>query len=521
MGAGKSKSSNQESGGKSKSRRSWRKTKIKSKIPATCISGFPGNIHSKYKVDKKIIGEGHYGEVRRCVNLKTRGEFALKTIKKVKVKRVEYLEREIQILVTVKHPNIIEVVDIFEDEKDLHIVTELCTGGELFDRIIEKTKKSQGNNVIHGFSERDAATLIRKTLHAIEYCHNEHDIVHRDLKPENFLFKTKDQDAEVKIIDFGLSRVLDDNSPYMKTKVGTPYYIAPEVLKRHYTKACDIWSIGVIAYILLCGYPPFYGDTDSDIFTKIMSCDFNFPAYEWNHVSAEAKDFIVMMLNIDYKRRPTATEALQHRWFNKADPMPLSTVVGPKLEAFVGMCKLKKVALQVIAENLKEDEIAKMREVFVSLDKKKTGVLTIDEMTAVADYPGLMRQLEDVMDGIDLDGSRTIDYNAFIAATMSRNVFIREEYVRLAFDHFDKDNSGYITKSNLASILGSRQEAQQIIGDVDIAGDGQISLAEFTAMMQKKTAINEASPNESNGGQVVRVLARPRTLASCKEEDES
>lgn len=132
-------------------------------------------------------------------------------------------------------------------------MTELCTGGELFDRIIEKTNESDDSD-LSCFSEQDAAKLICKILDAIEYCHDEKGIVHRDLKPENFLFKDKSDDSEIKIIDFGLSRHDDENSGVMNTKVGTPYYVAPEVLKRRYTKACDLWSIGVIAYILLCGY---------------------------------------------------------------------------------------------------------------------------------------------------------------------------------------------------------------------------------------------------------------------------
>lgn len=148
---------------------------------------------------------------------------------------------------------------MYEDAKYLHLITELCTGGELFDRIIAKTKSREGH-----FSEHDAAKLIRDILDAIAYCHDK-QIVHRDLKPENFLYKTEAEDSPIKIIDFGLSRHDDQDFGIMKTKVGTPYYVAPEVLNREYTNSCDVWSIGVIAYILLCGYPPFYGDSDYQV----------------------------------------------------------------------------------------------------------------------------------------------------------------------------------------------------------------------------------------------------------------
>jgi calcium-dependent protein kinase len=219
----------------------------------------------------------------------------------------------------VKHPHIIELVDVYEDERYLHLVTELCSGGELFDRIIAKTQSAEGH-----FSEHDAAVLVRDILEAIKYCHEKGmfslavvkstleiiivlsdvssfrlGIVHRDLKPENFLFLTADDDAPVKIIDFGLSRHDDTDLGVMVTKVGTPYYVAPEVLKREYTNSCDIWSIGVITYILLCGYPPFYGDSDTQIFESVRVAKFDFPSPEWDDISDAAKEFVIELLRKD------------------------------------------------------------------------------------------------------------------------------------------------------------------------------------------------------------------------------
>ncbi|CAN0001482.1 unnamed protein product, partial [Phaeothamnion confervicola] len=147
----------------------------------------------------KELGHGHYGVVRKCENRATGEILAIKTIKKAKVHRIELLKREIEILRTVEHPTIIQLVDVYEDDNHLHLVTELCTGGELFDRIIAKTESEEGH-----YSERDAARLVHKMLMAIEYCHNEHNICHRDLKPENFLFKSADSEDGLKIIDFGL-----------------------------------------------------------------------------------------------------------------------------------------------------------------------------------------------------------------------------------------------------------------------------------------------------------------------------
>lgn len=213
--------------------------------PAMITDKF-SDVRVKYKINQKEIGHGHYGVVRKCMDRETKVAYAVKSIRKSKVGKIEVLKREVALLKECEHPNIINLVDVHEDQKYLHLITELCTGGELFDRIIEKTQSEEGH-----FSERDAAGLIKCILDAIAYCHNRH-VVHRDLKPENFLFSSREEDAVIKIIDFGLSRHDDTNQAgIMNTKVGTPYYVAPEVLNREYTKSCDIWSIGVITYILV------------------------------------------------------------------------------------------------------------------------------------------------------------------------------------------------------------------------------------------------------------------------------
>lgn len=248
------------------------------------------DVRVDYHINSGEIGHGHYSVVRKCMHRTTKEWFAVKSILKSKVSKVEVLKREIRILQEMNHPNIIKLVQVKEDEKYLHLITELCTGGELFDRIIAKTQSKEGH-----FSEHDAAKLVQCILDAIAYCHDKH-IVHRDLKPENFLFASRAEDAPIKIIDFGLSRHDTQNYGVMKTRVGTPYYVAPEVLNREYQKSCDIWSIGVITYILLCGYPPFYGESDSQIFDSIRQGSFDFPAPDWDDISGTAKDFICCLL---------------------------------------------------------------------------------------------------------------------------------------------------------------------------------------------------------------------------------
>ncbi|CAE7431579.1 CPK2, partial [Symbiodinium microadriaticum] len=428
-------------------------------------------VREHYRVDHSELGHGHYGVVRKCQNRQTKEYFAVKTIKKSKVGRLETLKREIEILKTMDHPNIIKLYDVFEDDKYLHLVTELCTGGELFDRIIEKTK-------MHVL--KDASQIIKSVLNAIEYCHHVHNICHRDLKPENFLFATPAADSQLKIIDFGLSRY-DDEIEHMSTKVGTPYYIAPEVLTRKYDKECDLWSIGVVTYVLLCGYPPFYGDTDAEIFASVKRGEFDFPSPDWDDISTQAKHFIRACLKIDASKRPTAREALEHPWFTAGTqhsvPHTMHSIKG-SLERFINMNKLKRAALQVIAEQLTETELHGLRATFDAMDLNRDGKLTYTEIQTALEEQGfdmLKDELRQLMEGLGVESSNEIQYSEFLAATMDMNHAIREENILRAFQQFDTDGSGSLTIPELVAIMGSEEHAREVAGEIDLNGDGVIS----------------------------------------------
>ncbi|CAM9766641.1 unnamed protein product [Ectocarpus sp. 8 AP-2014] len=461
------------------------------------------DVREKYEIERSQLGHGHYGVVRRCWDKSTREGFAIKTIKKSKVSRIESLRREIEILRCVNHPCIIKLYDVYEDDRFIHLVTELCTGGELFDRIIQKTESEEGH-----YSEKDAKVVVASILSGIEYCHNEHNICHRDLKPENFLFKRPDSDTEIKIIDFGLSR-FEDMQTAMTTRVGTPYYIAPEVLSRKYDKACDLWSIGVITYILLAGYPPFYGESDQEIFASVRHGYFDFPSPEWDNISTEAKDFITQLLQKDPAARMSATQSINHGWFESHSGGALANAVAAagggdssvqgneqvnlqrinhRLRRFVRMSKLKKVALNVIAQQLTEAEIGHLRGVFELLDTQNKGVIGPDELQEVVQQDGMVVEnaQEDVLQllqGIDIDGSNSLNYREFLAATMERNIFIREQNIRCAFDYFDLDGNSEITLQNLVKIFGAEEHAREIMGDVNLSGEGAINYDEFKTMM--------------------------------------
>ena len=354
------------------------------------ITNTLSDVRIKYHINPKEIGHGHYGVVRKCMDRDTKVWYAIKSIRKSKVGKVDVLKREVALLKECDHPNIIQLVEVHEDQKYLHLITELCTGGELFDRIIEKTQSAEGH-----FSERDAAQLVRCILDAISYCHDQKGIVHRDLKPENFLFSSREEDAVIKIIDFGLSRHDDMQKGIMNTKVGTPYYVAPEVLNREYTKSCDIWSIGVITYILLCGYPPFYGDTDNQIFDSVRTARFDFPSPDWDGISDKAKDFICSLLKRDSSKRLTAKEALNSPWITEyagvKEPekkegrrrQRTSIALAPRSIAFMkyrDMQKLKKAALGWLAQNATNDDIEALKAVFKKIDVNNDGTITLQEL---------------------------------------------------------------------------------------------------------------------------------------------
>ena len=430
--------------------------------------------------------------MRKCQDRATGECFAIKSIRKTKVSNYDSLRREIEILREVEHPNIIKLKDVYEDRKYLHLVTELCSGGELFDRIVAKTKSSEGH-----FSEHDAAEIVKSILEAIEYCHNVKHICHRDLKPENFLFETHDEHSVIKIIDFGLSRY--ESSDIMRTKVGTPYYVAPEVLSKAYDKSCDMWSIGVISYILLCGYPPFYGDNNTEIFKSVRAGNFSYPSPEWDDISDKAKDFINSLLRKDPKSRLTSSGALEHPWFGDLGLIDKTTLpkivhessLNTEYKKFMGMAKLKKAALAHIATHLTHAEVTSLENIFKAIDKDGDGSLTVTELKeALANggfsNPNMHVDIESMIEELNVEGHHSLDWKEFITATIEKSLVFKEDKIRMTFNHFDRAHRGSITVRDLCAHFGSEQQAQEIMSEIDINGDGVISYQEFHEMMEAK-----------------------------------
>mmetsp|Transcript_45620 Transcript_45620/g.95764 ORF Transcript_45620/g.95764 Transcript_45620/m.95764 type:complete len:418 (+) Transcript_45620:281-1534(+) len=279
------------------------------------ITGRYSNIEYKYHIDHRVLGTGHHGSVRECIDRMTGERYAVKSIRKSDpAVNPRGLAREIAFLREVKHPGIVQLVDVFEDADYVHLVTDLCEGGELFDEIVYKSNTENGSLC---FTEEEASRVIYQILRAVSYMH-EQNIVHRDIKPENILYEAFDEDSPIKIIDFGLSRKhYHGQEPPMTSLVGTPYYIAPEVLSKKYDRSCDLWSVGVITYILLCGYPPFNGSNNKEVYNSVRRGRLSFPSCDWSSSTRDAREFIRKLIHRDPQRRMTAEQALNHRWIVK------------------------------------------------------------------------------------------------------------------------------------------------------------------------------------------------------------
>lgn len=304
------------------------------------------------------------------------------------------------------------------------------------------------------------------------------------------------EDGDLKLIDFGLSKQVKNKK--MTTIVGTPYYIAPEVLDGKYGVKCDIWSLGVVMYILLSGYLPFGGNNAKDVFDKVKEGTYSFKQKEWKRVSPEGIDLIQHMLEIDTKKRYTAEQCLKHDWFKVAKEMiddekdPLDPQLLHNLSTFKSSSKLKKAAMNLFVKMLKPKELTSLREQFEALDQDNTGKINASELAKALKESNVHftdKQIEGIIKEIDYAGNGEINYSEFIAATLTTRNFLNENRLFMLFKEFDTDDSGFITKDDLIEAfekLGkpiSIQDIDQILKAHDGSKDGKISYDEFKTMM--------------------------------------
>jgi len=314
---------------------------------------------------------------------------AIKSIPKAKIQTdMHLLRRELEILRLADHPNIVKHFETYEDEKYFHLVMELCTGGDVLDRLLQTGS----------MSEEIVATLVRTLLMAINHLHGL-GIIHRDLKPDNLLYGSVELDADVKVIDFGMSNRLQPGFHQLHSMVGTPYYLAPEVLSGTYGKECDVWSLGVVAYVFLSGRQPFPGTELKDVFQKIVKAEFAFDGVEWESISDNAKDLISRMIKVDPKHRITVEQALRHPWL-APNPRLGDAFVQPRvlqsLKRFKAPKKLQQEAMKIIVKNLSAEEIKDLRNAFIQMDREKTGFISAADLEAAMALGGYSIASEEV-----------------------------------------------------------------------------------------------------------------------------
>ncbi|XP_062026707.1 calcium-dependent protein kinase 10 [Rosa rugosa] len=458
--------------------------------------GHRTRIGDKYILGREL-GRGEFGITYLCTDRETKEALACKSISKRKLRTavdIEDVRREVAIMSNLpEHPNIVKLKATYEDNENVHLVMELCEGGELFDRIV-----ARGH-----YSERAAANVARTVAEVVRMCHA-NGVMHRDLKPENFLFSNKKEHSPLKAIDFGLSVFFKPGEKFMEI-VGSPYYMAPEVLKRNYGPEVDIWSAGVILYILLCGVPPFWAESEQGVALAILRGVIDFKREPWPQISESAKSLVRQMLDPDPKKRLTAQQVLEHPWLQnakKAPNVPLGDIVRPRLKQFSIMNRFKKKALRVIAEHLSVKEVEVIRDMFTLMDTDKDGRVTYEELKTGLQKVGSQLaepEVKMLMEVADVDGNGFLDYGEFAAVTIHLQKLENDEHLRRAFIFFDKDGSGYIELVELRQALADEtgetdmDVLTDIMREVDTDKDGRISYDEFVAMMKTGTDWRKAS----------------------------
>lgn len=345
---------------------------------------------------------------------------------------------------------------------------------------------------------------MRQLLSAVAYCH-EKGVIHRDLKPENILIensKEKDKDFfHIKIIDFGTCEILKKSK--LTEQIGTSFYIAPEVLRNGYNEKCDLWSCGVILYILLCGSPPFYGKNEKEIFTKILSGNFSFRHKIWNKISEEAKDLVKKLLEINPGKRLSAKDALNEKWF-KVNENPTGIIKNNNFSIFIKniteFCaeqKLQQATLAFLVHNFApKEELDELKEIFFAFDKNGDGKISKEEfVTGLSNSNNLNTilqnsgDIEGIIKNIDTDNNGYIGFEEFCIALINKEKILTENNLRMAFNVFDRDKSGGINQNELKYILGEYNSSakeylwKKMIEQIDLNRDGQISYEEFKKMM--------------------------------------
>ena len=412
------------------------------------------DIRKEYRF-KNQLGGGHFGTVRRGYRISEKNKkmkfFAIKSIPMKNLScNINDFIKEVDIISTLDHPNIIKFYETFHDDYFFHIVMELCKGKEIIHQM--------GN---YGFIEEKKVTyIIFKVLLAIAHCHNR-GVTHRDLKPENILFDSMKKDAEIKILDFGLSRKYDKEQK-MHSILGTPYYVAPEVLKGEYDEKCDIWSIGAMTYLMLCGEPPFNGNSNNEIFKKIVKENIKFKSLLWKNISNNAKDFVKICLSKNSNKRPSAQEALNHIWFSNVkneihNNKNIKKEILLNIKDFNINYEFKQMVLKYLINNkLSYEEKKVFKDAFYALDFNHNGFIIESDLKKAFDLFNINideKQINHLFNILPENKNLGLGFIEFIMAGIDKKLIFTEENLEDAFNYFDINKTGDIEFDNLNSAL--------------------------------------------------------------------
>ena len=412
------------------------------------------DIRKEYRFKNKL-GGGHFGTVRRGYRISEKNKkmkfFAIKSIPMKNLScNINDLIKEVDIISTLDHPNIIKFYETFHDDYFFHIVMELCKGKEIIHQM--------GN---YGFIEEKKVTcVVFKVLLAIAHCHNR-GVTHRDLKPENILFDSMKKDAEIKILDFGLSRKYDKEQK-MHSILGTPYYVAPEVLKGEYDEKCDIWSIGAMTYLMLCGEPPFNGNSNNEIFKKIVKENIKFKSLLWKNISNNAKDFVKICLSKNSNKRPSAQEALNHIWFSNVkneihNNKNIKKEILLNIKDFNINYEFKQMVLKYLINNkLSYEEKKVFKDAFYALDFNHNGFIIESDLKKAFDLFNINideKQINHLFNILPENKNLGLGFIEFIMAGIDKKSIFTEENLEDAFNYFDINKTGDIEFDNLNSAL--------------------------------------------------------------------
>ena len=426
----------------------------------TFITHSKGRLTSKYKILNEL-GNGSFGKVIRVENLINKEIYACKKMIKKNIKDIKSFNNEIDILSKCDHPNIIRLYEIIEGEKNVNLIMEECKGGQLF-------KKIQLKNIIK---------------------------IHRDLKPENILFLNNEKNSPIKLVDFGLGKIFGNYGNLynneMKCIVGTKFYVSPEVLKGKYDQFCDIWSCGVILYLMLSGNFPFYGRNDDEIYDKILEMKVEFPEKYWKNIDKDAINLIKKML-CNVSERLNAQQVLNHVWLQKNAPNSegyILEVNKKHIKNYYNSNKLKKSIINFISSRLNDDEIEHLKKIFYEMDINKDGSITLEEMQQCLSnmFKNNKNYIENLFNEIDTNKSGRIEYTQLISALVEQKTYLKEEKLKDVFERIDKDKNGKISNNDFLVFLklkkNNEKDIEKYVKEFDLNGDGEIDYDEFLKMM--------------------------------------